>query len=74
MEAYSDHSDIPELYQNQVKPGKPMVMIGYIGNIINDCISNKEICGKKERYGQLHFQSMGAYSDHSKIPELYQHQ
>eukprot|EP00972_Heterocapsa_arctica_P080928 11926935-Heterocapsa_arctica.AAC.1 len=62
MEAYSDHSDIPELYQHQVRPSiKPgqtrsgkahvllfMVMIGYIGRIINDCNSNKEICGKKE--------------------------
>eukprot|EP00972_Heterocapsa_arctica_P034289 5050818-Heterocapsa_arctica.AAC.1 len=48
MEADSDHSDIPELYEHQVKPGKLIVMIGYIVKIINDCNSNKEICGKTE--------------------------
>eukprot|EP00972_Heterocapsa_arctica_P027287 4010817-Heterocapsa_arctica.AAC.1 len=87
MEAYSDHSNIPELYQHQVrpsiKPGRKIsgkahtllfsVMIGYIGKIINDCNSNK-MCGKKESSDNLHFQHMEAYSDHSNIPELYQHQ
>eukprot|EP00972_Heterocapsa_arctica_P098431 14525052-Heterocapsa_arctica.AAC.1 len=62
MEAYSDHSKIPELYQHKVRPSiKPgrkrsgkahnllvIVMIGYIGKITNECISNKEMCGMKK--------------------------
>eukprot|EP00972_Heterocapsa_arctica_P102926 15169124-Heterocapsa_arctica.AAC.1 len=88
MEAYSDHSNIPQLYHHQVRPSiKPgrkqsgkahsllfIVMIGYIAKIINDCNSNKEMCGIKESSEHVHVQSMEAYSDHSKIPELYQHQ
>eukprot|EP00972_Heterocapsa_arctica_P113555 16437704-Heterocapsa_arctica.AAC.1 len=64
MEAYSDHNNISELYHHQVRPSKKlgktrggkahnllfMVMICYTGNIINDCDSNTERCGKKGSY------------------------
>eukprot|EP00972_Heterocapsa_arctica_P081578 12025963-Heterocapsa_arctica.AAC.1 len=62
MEAYSDHTNIPELYQHQVRPsiklgktcgGKAkhlrfMFMICYTGMTINGCNPNTERLGKKD--------------------------
>eukprot|EP00972_Heterocapsa_arctica_P019133 2825216-Heterocapsa_arctica.AAC.1 len=39
-------------------------LMGLHGKIINGCNSDKEICGKKEVYEHLQFQSMGEYGNH----------
>eukprot|EP00972_Heterocapsa_arctica_P107957 15900086-Heterocapsa_arctica.AAC.1 len=52
-------------------------MVGYMGTIMNDYISNKEMYGMKQCSEHLFFKGMEAYSDHSNniiTPELHEHQ